>query len=95
MKSTQTVKVMSLAVIPSTITAELNASLLGKGKSRKVFIAGLAYLTSLITGLTILGRMIGALGLAIALVTAQAIQAICLGININSQLNIINLKGKE
>jgi O-antigen/teichoic acid export membrane protein len=95
MESTPIVKVMSLAVIPSTITAELNASLLGKGKSKKVFVAGLAYLASLITGLTIFGRTIGALGLAITLVTAQAIQAICLGITLNSQLYTINQEGKN
>jgi len=95
MESTLIVKVMSLAVIPSTITAELNASLLGKGKSRKVFVAGLAYLASLITGLTIFGRTIGALGLAITLVTAQAMQAICLGITLNNKLHTINQEGKK
>lgn len=75
------VKLMSLAVIPFTIVAMLTASLLGKEKSRTVFTAGLVYLASLITGLIIMGKMMGALGLALTLVIAQAIQATYLVIN--------------
>jgi len=74
------VKVMSLAVIPSTIAAILTASLLGRGKSRTVFTAGLVYIASLITGLTILERILGVLGLALALIIAQTTKAICLSI---------------
>lgn len=79
--SVQTVKVTSLAVIPSTIVAILTASHLGKEKSRTVFTAGLVYLTSLVIGLIIMGKIMGALGLAFTLVIAQTIQAIYLSMN--------------
>jgi O-antigen/teichoic acid export membrane protein len=79
--SIPTVKVMSLAVIPSTIVAMLTASLLGKERSRIVFTGGLVYLASLITGLIIMGKIMGVLGLALTLLIAQAIQAIYLSVN--------------
>jgi O-antigen/teichoic acid export membrane protein len=69
------VSLMSLSVIPSTIAAILTASFLGNGKSKQVFTAGVIYLASLITCLTIMGLTIGILGLAIAVITAKAIQA--------------------
>jgi O-antigen/teichoic acid export membrane protein len=78
------VRIMSLAVIPSTIVAILNASLLGKGKSKHVLIAGLVYIVSLITGLVVLGGTVGALGLAATLVIAQSIQASFLIVKRNS-----------
>ena len=72
------VRIMSLAIIPSTIVAVMNASLLGRGESRVVLIAGLIYLSSLIVGVIALGGALGALGLALTLVVAQSIQAIVL-----------------
>jgi O-antigen/teichoic acid export membrane protein len=77
------VRIMSLAVIPSTIVAMLNATFLGKGKSKSVLFAGLIYIISLITGLIVLGQFMGGLGLAITLVVAQSIQAIYLLIKRN------------
>ena len=73
--STPIVRIMSLAVIPSTIVAMLNASLLGKGNSKTVLIAGLIYIISLIIALITLGQIMGTLGLAVTLVIAQSIQA--------------------
>lgn len=69
------VRIMSIAVVPSTIVAILNASLLGRGKSKNVLLAGLIYVLSLIIGLVVLGGTNGALGLAVTLVVAQSIQA--------------------
>ena len=66
---------MSLAVIPSTIVAILNASLLGKGNSKTVLIAGLIYIISLIIALITLGQIMGTPGLAVTLVIAQSTQA--------------------
>jgi O-antigen/teichoic acid export membrane protein len=77
----QIVKVMSLAVIPSTIVAMLTASLLGKERSKIVLTAGLAYLASLITGLIIMGKTMGVIGLALTPIIAQTIQATYLSIN--------------
>ncbi len=72
------VRIMSLAIIPSTIVSVLNASFLGAGKSKTVLIAGLIYIASLIIALLTLGRVMGGLGLAITLVIAQTIQALFL-----------------
>jgi O-antigen/teichoic acid export membrane protein len=69
------VRIMSLAVIPSTIVAIINASLLGRGRSKYVFVAGLIYLVSVIVGVLALGEAMGAMGLAVTLVVAQSIQA--------------------
>jgi O-antigen/teichoic acid export membrane protein len=69
------VRIMSLAVIPSTIVAIVNASLLGRGRSKYVFVAGLIYLASVIVGVLVLGGAMGAMGLAVTLVVAQSIQA--------------------
>jgi O-antigen/teichoic acid export membrane protein len=69
------VRIMSLAVIPSTIVAIVNASLLGRGRSKYVFVAGLIYLAFVIVGVLVLGGAMGAMGLAVTLVVAQSIQA--------------------
>jgi O-antigen/teichoic acid export membrane protein len=69
------VRIMSLAVIPSTIVAIISASLLGRGRSKYVFVAGLIYLASVIVGVLVLGEAMGAMGLAVTLVVAQSIQA--------------------
>ncbi len=69
------VQIMCLAVIPSTISAILNASLLGKSKSGPVLVAGVIYMMFLVAGLLLLGQVFGVYGLAITLVIAQSIQA--------------------
>jgi O-antigen/teichoic acid export membrane protein len=82
--SIQIARIMSLAVIPSTIVAILSASLLGKGRSKIVFVAGLVYLAVLVTGILILGQALGVLGLGITLVLAQISQATCLIVKRNA-----------
>ncbi len=72
------VRIMSLAIVPATTIAILNATLLGRGRNRTVFTAGVIYIISLIIGLTILGQILGSIGLAITLLTAQTTQAIYL-----------------
>jgi O-antigen/teichoic acid export membrane protein len=69
------VRTMSLAVIPATVVAIVNASLLGRGRSKYVLVAGLIYLVSVIVGVLALGGAMGAMGLAMTLVLAQSIQA--------------------
>lgn len=76
--SIQIVKIASLAVIPSAISLMQSATLLGKENSKTVFTAGIVYLASLIIGLTAFGTISGTLGLALALVVAQTIQAVYL-----------------
>jgi O-antigen/teichoic acid export membrane protein len=69
------VSVMSLSVIPYTVTAILTASFLGKGKSKPVFTASMIYITSLMICLSIMGLTLGVLGLAFAVIIAKTIQA--------------------
>jgi len=73
--STQIVRIMSIAVIPSTVSAIFNATLLGRGESRTVLTAGLIYIISLVILLITLGQAIGTIGMAVTLVIAQTIQA--------------------
>ena len=69
------VRVMCLAVIPSSVVSICNASFLGRGKSRPVLVAGLIYLGVLVASLFVLGFTFGALGLAATLIIAQTTQA--------------------
>lgn len=69
------VQIMSVAVIPATVIAILNATLLGRGNSKVVFMAGISYIVSLVVGLVTLGQILGAVGLAVTLLFAQIIQA--------------------
>lgn len=82
-EATQIVQIMSLAIIPSTIALVQTASLLAKENSRKVFASGIIYLASIITGLSILGRIMDITGLAFAVLIAQIIQAAYLTIKID------------
>ena len=69
------VRIMSLAVIPATVVAILNATLLGRGSSRIVFTGGITYMITLVVGVAVLGQVLGAIGLAVTILTAQTIQA--------------------
>ena len=75
------VRIVALAIIPATIIAILNATLLGRGRSRTVFIAGIAYIITLVIGLVTIGQILGSIGLAITILTAQTVQASYLLIN--------------
>lgn len=74
----QTVQIMCLAVVPATVASLSNARLFGRERSRHVFIGGIIYLGSLISGLLLLGRTMGITGLALSVVLAQALQAVYL-----------------
>jgi O-antigen/teichoic acid export membrane protein len=69
------VGLMSLAVIPATVSSILTASLLGNEKSKTVFISGVLYVVSLVSALVILGSVMGVTGLAVAVIIAKSIQA--------------------
>jgi O-antigen/teichoic acid export membrane protein len=69
------VQIMCIAVIPSTVSAVLNASLLGHGRSSVVLIGGIIYMAVLIAALLLLGQIFGVWGLAVTLVLAQSMQA--------------------
>lgn len=72
------VSIMSLTVIPSTVIAIFTATYLAHEKSKVVFISAATYIIALIITLTILGSVMGAIGLAISVVMAKTIQALYL-----------------
>jgi len=69
------VRIMCLAIIPQTLVSICNASLLGRGQSKSVFIAGLIYICMLLVLLYVLGQIFGPIGLAITLIISQSAQA--------------------
>jgi len=48
---------------------------LGKESSRIVFTGGITYMITLVIGVAVLGQLLGAIGLAATILTAQTIQA--------------------
>jgi O-antigen/teichoic acid export membrane protein len=79
-KAENIIQIICIAVIPSVIASILNAKLLSIEKSKPIFYSGGIYLTTIIIGLTILGKIIGLIGLALSIIIAYTFQAIYLSI---------------
>lgn len=67
-------QIMILGVIPMTLTAIINAKLLGTERSKLVLSGSIVYLTSLFALLYVLGNAYHLIGLATALVSALSLQ---------------------
>jgi len=67
-EAVEAIKIMSLVVIPGTISLILESEFLGNEKSRIVIIGTAVSLSLLITGMIILGSMFGIQGVAYSLV---------------------------
>ena len=65
------IRIMSIVVIPTTVSLILESELLGNEKSRVVLIGTTILLTSLIIGMIVLGSRMGIEGIAYSLVIAQ------------------------
>ena len=65
------IRIMSIAVIPTTIALILEAEFLGKEKSGVVLIGTAILVTSLIIGMIILGSLMGIEGIAYSFVIAH------------------------
>ena len=65
------IKIMSIVVIPTTISLIIESEFLGKEKSRIVLVGTAILVTSLIIGMIILGSLMGIEGVAYSLVIAQ------------------------
>ena len=74
----QITQIISLAVIPITITAIYNSKFLTLEKSKFVFIGSVIFLSTQIIGIYILSESIGIIGAGYALVIASIFQAIYL-----------------
>jgi len=69
------IRIMSIVVIPTTISVILESEFLGKEKSRIVIISTGIMLASLVVGMIVLGSMMGIEGIAYSLVIANTLKA--------------------
>ena len=65
------IRIMSLVIIPTTISLILESEFLGNEKSRVVLIGTAILVTSLIIGMLVLGSLMGIEGVAYSLVIAH------------------------
>ena len=72
------ISIVSLAIVPETITMLLTSKMLGQEKSRFILIAKLISLGIMIIGFIVLGPIYGIVGLAFVIVAASIIQVIFL-----------------
>jgi len=77
-ESIRLIQIMSLAIIPLTITSLANARLFGEERSKYVFLGGVIYVLTMVAGLVVLGLYLGDIGLAIAILFAQSSRALYL-----------------
>ena len=76
--SIDAIRVMSLAVLPSTITILYTSKLLSMEKSKAVLIGKVISVLTMIAGIVVLGKFFDLIGIAIAFVSASTIEAIYL-----------------
>ncbi len=70
------IQIMSISVIPATISTIYSSKFLGSEKSKFVFICKIISLITIISGMIILGSILGMTGLAISFVLASSAEAI-------------------
>ena len=70
-ESVDAIRIMSVAIIPTTIALILEAEFLGKEKSGVVLIGTAILVTSLIIGMIVLGSLMGIEGIAYSFVIAH------------------------
>ncbi len=80
------IQIMGISIIPITITALINARLLGHEKSMLALGGGIIYLLFLIALLPILGFVLGPTGLALAVVLSSFARAGYLAIKVNLRI---------
>ena len=79
------IRIMSLAVIPYTLTLLFSSKLLGLEKSKFVLIEKITALCIMIGGVVILGPLYGIVGISVAFVLATSVGAVFLGYVIRAQ----------
>ncbi|MGH7793151.1 MAG: hypothetical protein ACREOB_12630, partial [Thermodesulfobacteriota bacterium] len=68
-------KIMSIALIPITVTSIYAAKSFGEERTRIVFLSSISFLVSMLLGIMILGTSYGLTGLAISVVISFSAQA--------------------
>ena len=76
--SIDAIRIMSLAILPSTITILYTSKLLSMEKSKAVLIGKVISVLTMIAGIVVLGKFFDLIGIAIAFVSASTIEAIYL-----------------
>lgn len=71
-------QLMSMGIIPMTVTSILSSRFLGMERSRPVFIGATTYVATQYTTIIILGNIFGIFGLAMSLIIALTAQAVYL-----------------
>ena len=84
------IQIMSLSIIPVTITTICTSRLLSEEKSKSVLIGGLLGLSVLVSGILILGSMYGTMGIAISFVLTAISKATYLGLIVKKYERSIN-----
>ena len=79
------IRIMSLAVIPYTLTLLFSSKLLGLEKSKFVLIEKITALCIMIGGVVVLGPLYGIVGISVAFVLATSVGAVFLGYVIRTQ----------
>jgi len=77
-EAVQIIQIVSLAIVPRTISAIFVSEFLGREKSKFVIIGSMIYLSIQIPSIFVLGEFLGIIGVAIALVLGEVFQAIFL-----------------
>lgn len=75
------IQIMSIAIIPRTITLMLRSKFLGREKSKFVVLGAVIFLSIQIPAIFVLGDLFGVGGIAVSLVLAETVQALFLFIS--------------
>jgi O-antigen/teichoic acid export membrane protein len=77
-EATEIIQIISISIIPSTITSMYTSKLLGKEKSRIVLTGSIMFISFQLIGIIFIGEILGINGAAVALVISASIQALFL-----------------
>ena len=77
-EATEIIQIVSISIIPSTITAMYTSKLLGNEKSKVVLIGSIIFISCQSIGIILLGNAFGINGAGISLVISSIIQALFL-----------------
>ncbi len=84
------IQIMSLSIIPTTITTICTSRLLSKEKSKLVLIGNIIGLIIIILGILILGSMYGTMGIAMSFVLASILKSLYFGLTVKNYQRSIN-----
>jgi O-antigen/teichoic acid export membrane protein len=84
------IQIMSLSIIPITISTICTSRLLSKEKSKLVLIGNILSITVTVLGILTLGSMYGTMGIAMSFVLSSILKAVYLGLTVKKYERSIN-----